>query len=120
MMVHFPNATIAVAVLSVTTNDEGTRIKGYDFTNPLDTFRADVQPYRLTQADIDLYGLNEKTARTKKAFYTKSNFMLAGNRARVTFDDGTVEDYNICPQNEWRVHSEALLIPVENEDAESE
>ena len=42
--------------------------------------------------------------------------MLAGNRAKVTYADGTIEYYNICPQNEWRVHSEALLVPVENED----
>ena len=41
--------------------------------------------------------------------------MVAGNRARVTFDDGKIELYNICPVNEWRVHCEALLIPVENE-----
>lgn len=119
-MVHYPNAKIDVAVLSVTTNDEGTRIKAYDFTSPIDSFIADVQPYRLTQADIDLYGLDEKTANTKKAFYTKSSFMLAGNRAKVTYNDGTVEYYNICPQNVWRVHSEALLVPVENESGEDD
>ena len=114
-MVHYPNARIDVAVLSVTTNDEGTRIKGYDFTTPIDSFSADVQPNALTREQIELYGINEKTANTKKAFYTKSSFMLAGNRARVTFNDGRVEYYNICPQNVWRVHSEALLVPVENE-----
>ena len=43
-MVHYPNARIDIAVLSVTTNDEGTRIKEYDFTTPIDSFMADVQP----------------------------------------------------------------------------
>jgi len=119
-MVHYPNARIDIAVLSVTTNDEGTRIKEYDFTTPLDSFMADVQPATLTQEQIELYGIDEKKAHTKKAFYTRSSFMLAGNRAKVTYDDGTVEYYNICPQNEWRVHCEALLIPVENEEVESE
>ncbi len=117
-MVHYPNARIDIAVLSVTTNDEGTRIKEYDFTTPIDSFLADVQPNTLTKEQIDLYGINEKTAHTKKAFYTRSSFMLAGNRARVTYNDGRVEYYNICPQNVWRVHSEALLVPVENEEEE--
>ena len=114
-MVHYPNARIDIAVLSVTKNDEGTRIKEYDFTTPIDSFEADVQPNVLTKEQIELYGINEKTANTKKAFYTKSSFMLAGNRARVTFNDGRVEYYNICPPNVWKVHSEVLLVPVENE-----
>ena len=46
--------------------------------------------------------------------------MLAGNRVKVTYNDGRVEYYNVCPQNVWRVHSEALLIPVENEEDEEE
>ena len=114
-MVHYPNAKIDIAALSVTKNSEGTRIKEYDFTTPIDSFEADVQPNVLTREQIDLYGINEKTAHTKKAFYTRSSFMIAGNRARVTYNDGRVEYYNICPQNVWRVHSEALLVPVENE-----
>lgn len=118
-MVHYPNARIDIAVLSVTTNDEGTKIKEYDFTTPIDSFMADVQPNTLTREQIELYGINEKNAHTKKAFYTKSSFMLVGNRARVTYNDGRVEYYNICPQNVWRVHSEALLVPVENEEAEA-
>ena len=117
-MVHYPNARIDIAVLSVTTSDEGTRIKAYDFTTPIDSFSADVQPHVLTREEIQLFGIDEKTANTKKAFYTRSSFMLAGNRAKVTYADGTIEYYNICPQNEWRVHSEALLVPVENEGVE--
>ena len=117
-MVHFPNARIDVAVLSVTTNDEGTPIKTYDFTTPIDSFEADVQPNVLTKEQVELYGINEKTAETKKAFYTRSAFMLAGNRVKVTYTDGRVEFYNVCPQNVWRVHSEALLIPFENEEEE--
>lgn len=118
-MVHYPNARIDIAVLSVTTNDEGTRIKAYDFTTPIDSFSADVQPHVLTREEIQLFGIDEKTANTKKAFYTRSSFMLAGNRAKVTYTDGTIEYYNICPQNVWRVHSEALLVPVENEGVEN-
>lgn len=119
-MVHFPNATIYIATLTQEVNEEGTCISEYDYTNPLDSFRADVQPNNLTREQIDLYGINEKTSKTKKVFYTKSVFMLSGNRAKVVYDDGTIEFYNICPVNEWRVHCEALLIPVENEEQEEE
>lgn len=119
-MVHFPNARIDVAVLSTTTNAEGTLIKTYDFTTPIDSFEADVQPNVLTKEQVELYGINQKTAETKKAFYTKSAFMLAGNRVKITYNDGRVEYYNVCPQNVWRVHSEALLIPVENEEEDEE
>lgn len=114
-MVFYPNATVEIAGLSVAKNTEGTKIKTYDFSTPLESFRADVQPNTLTQSQIDLYGINEKTAETKKCFFTSASYMVSGNRAKVTFDDGTIEYYNICPMNKWRVHGEALLIPVENE-----
>lgn len=114
-MVHYPNAVIDVACLTTTRNSEGTKIKTYDFENPLESFSADVQPNTLTQAQIELYGINTKNAKTKKCFFTSASFMLAGNRARVTYASGLQEVYNICPVNEWRVHSEALLVPVENE-----
>ena len=44
-----------------------------------------------------------------------SGVMTTGNRVEVDYNDGTVEYYNICPVNKWRMHCEALLIPVENE-----
>ena len=115
-MVHFPNATVTVAKVTNTVNAEGTRIKAYDFTTePLETFRADVQPNTLTKEQIDLYGINEKTAETKKCFFDNASYMKSGNRVKVDYDDGVTEYYNICPENKWRVHSECLLVPVENE-----
>ena len=41
--------------------------------------------------------------------------MTSDNRAKVVYDDTTVEYYNIQPVNVWRFHKEFLLIPVENE-----
>lgn len=114
-MVHYPNATISVATLSTVTNDEGTPIKEYGYETPLETFRADVQPNTLTKEQIELYGINTKNAHTKKVFFDIASYMVAGNRAKVVYDDGTTEYYDICPMNKWRVHCEALLIPVENE-----
>ena len=95
----------------------GTAVKGNGQNDAVGVYSVAVEK-KLTKEQIDLYGINEKTANTKKAFYTRSSFMLAGNRAKITYNDGTVEYYNICPQNVWRVHSEALLVPVENEEEE--
>ena len=41
--------------------------------------------------------------------------MTIGNRAKVVYDNGMVEIYDIQPVNFWKFHKEFLLIPVENE-----
>ena len=115
IMVLFKNATLYVAKETVVKNAEGTKIKKFDFDAPLESFRADVQPNTLSQMQIDLYGINSKTAQTKKCFYEKANYMTNGNRVKVVDDNGKIGFYNIQPINEWRTHSEVLLIPVENE-----
>lgn len=114
-MILFPNATLYVAQQTITKNSEGTKIKSFDFTNPLETFRADVQPNSLSQYQIELYGINSKTSDTKKCFFDfNSQHMILGNRVKVVEDDGTEKIYSIQPINKWRIHSEVLLIPVEN------
>ena len=116
-MLFFSNATVYISDLKTIKNAEGTKIKTYDFENPLESFRCDVQPNVLTSAQIELYGINSKTANTKKCFINLEDgkFMTLGNRAKVVFDDTTVEYFNIQPLNVWRFHKEFLLIPVENE-----
>ena len=116
-MLLFPNATIYVSDLKITKNSEGTKIKTYDFENALENFPADVQPHILKSAEMEVYGINAKTANTKKCFcdLDKGNYMTVGNRAKVVYDNGAVEYYNIQPVNFWRLHKEFLLIPVENE-----
>ena len=118
-MLLFPNATIYVSALTTTKNAEGTKIKTYDFENPLESFKSDVQPNVLTKVQIELYGINAKTANTKKCFcdISSGEFMTLGNRAKVVYNNGAVEYYNIQPVNSWRFHKEFLLIPVENENA---
>ena len=116
-MLFFPNALIYVAAQTTTKNKEGTKIKKFDFENPLETFRADVQPNVLTTAQIEIYGIDSKKAHTKKCFCDMNEgiYMTIDNRAKVVFDDGTTEIYTIQPVNLWRFHKEFLLIPVENE-----
>mgnify|MGYP006967119878 CR=1 FL=1 len=118
-MLFFPNATIYVSDLKTVKNDEGTKIKTFDFENALESFRCDVQPNTLTSSQVELYGLDAKTANTKKCFTNmeSGSSMVLGNRAKVEYDDGSVEYYNIQPVNKWRFHKEFLLIPVENESA---
>ena len=118
-MLFFPNATVYISDLKTIKNSEGTKIKTYDFENPLESFRCDVQPNILTQAQIELYGIDAKKANTKKCFINleDGNNMVSDNRAKVVYDNGMVEYYNIQPVNVWRFHKEFLLIPVENENA---
>ena len=118
-MLFFPNATVYISDLKTIKNAEGTKIKKYDFEKPLESFRCDVQPNVLTSAQIELYGINAKTANTKKCFVNleDGNYMALGNRAKVISDDSSsVGYYNIQPVNVWRFHKEFLLIPVENEN----
>ena len=122
-MLFFPNATIYVSELTTTKNDEGTVIKTFDYDNPIEVFRADVQPnvqYNfLTEVNLKAYGFDQKMAYTKKC-YTHAhdgNSMKVGNRVKVVYDNGDPDDYyNIEPINFWRNHKEFLLLPVENED----
>ena len=116
-MLFFSNATVYVSSLQTVKNSEGTKINKYDFDNPLESFKCDVQPNILTSAQIELYGIDARKANTKKCFIDleNGNYMLPGNRAKVVYDDNTAEIYDIQPVNIWRFHKEFLLIPVENE-----
>lgn len=114
-MLFFINAKILVTGKTVVKNAEGVKISTFDFENPLEVINADVQPNTLTQMQIDLYGINSKTAETKKCFFESASFMKKGNRAKVVYNDGTEEIYDIQPVNKWPKHSEVLLIPIENE-----
>lgn len=115
-MIFFPNATVEIAIQTVSKNAEGTKIKKFDFSEPIASFRADVQPNTLTEYQIELYGINTKNANTKKMFFDESHeSVTVGTRAKVTEDDGTIGIYRVQPLNKWRGHCEALLIPVEGE-----
>lgn len=113
-MIFFPNATIYIAELTTVKNSEGTKIKTYNFENPILEFRADVQPNNLSEYQRQLYGINAKTAETKRAFFDSEEYIKIGTRAKVVEDDGTTRIYDVQPINKWRLHSEVLLIPVEN------
>lgn len=113
-MVRYNNATVTIYGETVTVNDEGDKIKSYA---QLDTVIGDVQPARLGEEELKLYGVDTKKAEVKKFFYNGINKNIkVGNRASVqsTLTDST-DLYNIMPVNAWCRHGECLLIPVENE-----
>lgn len=108
-MVLYANKTVIVPTKTTTKNSDGVVICGYDYlTNPV-TFRADVQPLALTEAQVQIYGIDVKRAKNKKIFY-EENCLSIGNRCKI--DD----DEYLCKEvNEWRNHFEAMLIYCENE-----
>lgn len=114
-MVMYKNATIFVFSETVRKNKEGTKIKTFDYENPLRSFRADVQPNTLTESELKLYGINEKKAKTRKAFLEIGEIIEDNTRVKVETDEGENGIYTVAPLNKWRRHSEVLLIPVENE-----
>lgn len=115
MRVMYKNATVYVAGETVRKNREGTKIKSYDFENPLEAFRADVQPNALSEAEVEMYGITEKKAGVRKMFFDHARWLKRGNRAKVQYDDGDSQIFYIEPVNRWRGHGECLLVPVENE-----
>lgn len=116
-MLFFPNAEIIVPSMSSCKNSEGSVIRKFDFEEPLESFRADVQPNSLSSAQIELYGINSRNANTKKCFsdLKDGSFITAGCRIKVIFDDGENGFFTAQPANKWRTHREFLLISVENE-----
>ena len=113
-MVLFVNATVKIKGLTTTVNDEGDTISSY---TDICSFNADVQPAKLSEGDIALYGLNDKKAEIKKMFYNGYYAcMTQGARAEVTSRlDKTTRIYTVEPVNTWPRHGECLLVPVENE-----
>ena len=120
-MVRYLNATVNIYVKTSTRNDEGTRISSYGYlTTPKvaanETIRCDVQPYKLTEAEMTLYGIDDDGADTRKMFYNSAVYVKTGNRAEVTSDyDGTKKYFDIMPINLWEHHGEVLLVPVAGE-----
>jgi hypothetical protein len=120
-VVRYLNATVKIYVKTSTQNDEGTRISSYGYlvtpkTAAAETLRADVQPYKLTEAEMTLYGIDDDGADTRRMFYNTAAYVKIGNRAEVTGDyDGVTKYFDIMPINVWQHHGECLLVPVAGE-----
>lgn len=113
-MVRYFNATVEIYEETLTVNDEGDKIKSFAL---VDTVQGDVQPARLSEEELSVYGVDTKKADVKRFFYNGINQNIkVGNRASVTSSmTGTTNLYSIQPVNAWCRHGECLLVPVENE-----
>lgn len=117
------NATVAIYAPVFTTNSEGSRIKNWGYKQnpvvaPVETFRADIQPHNLSEAEIELWDLCDRKANTKLMLCPRSVNVAINNRAAVTDDaDGQTIYYDIFSANAWSHYTEALLVPVQGEGA---
>jgi|WetSurMetagenome_2_1015567.scaffolds.fasta_scaffold485829_1 hypothetical protein len=111
----YKNARIKIYQRTISSNLEGTPIEAWGAL-PVDDFRADVQPKNLTQAEKEIYGIDEHTANTMVLFARNRASLLPKSRALVTMDGGGGEKkYVVQPINYWPNHAEVLLIPVVGE-----
>lgn len=117
------NATISIYVPYMKKNTEGTPVKvfGYQQTPivaPNETYRADVQPFSLSQVQAEQWGLSNKAADVKKLIFDGAITLktIVNNRAKVVsdFDESTVY-YDIRALNIWPIHNTAILVPVQGE-----
>jgi hypothetical protein len=117
------NATVKIYIPVIAKNSEGTPTKtwGYKVTPepiaPIEEFRADVQPARLSEADLQAYGLSNKDSDVKKMYFYQSPNSVLNNRAFILSDFPGESGiyYEIRGSNHWPIHGEALLVPVQGE-----
>jgi len=117
------NATISIYVPVLSKNSEGTVIKTWGYKQnpvlaPLATFRADVQPHNLNEAEIELWDLCDRKANTKELFGPRIPSIAINNRAAVVEDTdptGATIYYDIFAANAWAYYSDSLLVPVQGE-----
>lgn len=77
----------------------------------LKTMIADVQPKALTANEIQGFGISNLQADAKIMYFIKDTSIAQG--MRVIYDSNIFEIRGV---NSWRVHSSALLIPVQGEE----
>lgn len=118
MVVRFINAIVTILSESTTLDDEGDYIAEW---TAVETIKGDVQPHSLTEDEMKAYGISTIKGNIRKFFYNGIHpNVKVGNRASVDSKfTGTTEIFNIMPINAWSNHGVCLLIPVENEEGES-
>ena len=116
------NATISIYIPTLAANAEGTPIKTWGYKQnpagaPAATVRGDVQPKQLREAEIQLWGLSNRSVDTKELIiHGRVPALAVGNRAAVVEDvDGVTRFYDILGVNQWRHHGECTLVPVQGE-----
>ena len=117
-MVRYNNAVVTILEETPVIDNCGDSIIEYA---QVDVIEGDVQPHALTEDEIKLYGISVRKGGVKLFLYNGLHTSIkAGNRASVLSSfTGQTDLYSIMPVNAWSRHGECLLIPVENEEAET-
>lgn len=118
-MVRFQNAVVTILQESTTLDESGDYIAEW---SQVEVIRGDVQPHTMTEDEMKVYGISESRGNVRIFLYNGLHpNVKVGNRASVLSAlSGKTELFNIMPVNAWTRHGECLLIPVENESADSE
>jgi hypothetical protein len=104
-------------------NSEGTKVPTWGYKKsptpdaPAESFRADVQSKTLTEAEVELYGIDKTKSDAKVMYFDQSLYAEIGNRAYVVsdFPGEAARYFDIKGSNRWQIHGEAILVPVVGE-----
>jgi hypothetical protein len=113
----YKNALVKIYVPIMAKNSEGTLVKTWGYktgADPIETQVCDVQPARLTESQVQLYGISDREANTKKCFFVNSPNFTINNRAFIhSFFKGQKDGYfEIRGDNPWGNHGECLFVPI--------
>lgn len=89
---------------TITHGTEGQVIKTWAV---LKTTRADVQPARLSENDVKLFGISSQQSGAKNIYFKSDTAIVEGLRAYT----GSAL-YDVRGVNGWDIHGVALAIPV--------
>ena len=93
-----------------TKTSDGIVKKTFDYTSPDATIMADVQPKNLSPVEMASWGIKNLQSDAKAVYsFGDDTYLVFGNRARV---DGKYI-YDIRARNEWNVHREIILLPIQ-------
>lgn len=113
-MVRFHNATVSILAEKNVIDESGDYIAEWE---QVEVIEGDVQPYSLTEDEINVFGLSTIKGNVRLFLYNGYHECVKnGNRASVLSNfTGKTELFNVMPMNAWSKHGECLLVPVENE-----
>lgn len=97
--------SVTIQTKTTSKGNEGEQIATW---TTLKTIFADVQPNSLNPVEAKAWGITDLTANSQKMFYKHDDTIQV--LMRVIYEGKTYEIRNV---NSWRIHNEAILIPVQ-------
>lgn len=98
--------TVTWLTPTITRNAEGQAVRSWAI---LKTTPADVQPARLSENDLKLFGISSQQSGSKMIYLQNDPDIVEGMRA---YTGGKLYDIRSGDGAEWDIHGEILAIPV--------